>query len=135
MATNSFSNGRLSIAICDRCGLKHKYTALKADGARPGLRVCPRCYDLNHPIKTFKPKTDNFALRYPRPDSRLTVDYLAVREYVRPIELGRPTNKEDALLTPVASEEVITTTGIRQTTDLNDYIPPSVLDRFKKTKS
>lgn len=69
----AFAKGTRSKAICDRCGLKYKYSqlVLEIENSRPnGLKVCPSCLDEDHPqLKLGKTRiVDAQALRDPRPD-------------------------------------------------------------------
>ncbi len=59
------------IAICDRCHLKKYYDELRPDGDKPGLRVCPDCYDELDRWKLPARKTEDITLRYPRPEEPL----------------------------------------------------------------
>lgn len=43
------------------------------------MRVCAQCYQKNNPLKTFIPKDYPLALRYPRPDVLLTVNWTPMR--------------------------------------------------------
>lgn len=60
--------GRLSIAICARCGMKHPYMALMSDPNSPGLRVCKDDLDDFDPWRLPAIKPEAIALRFPRPD-------------------------------------------------------------------
>lgn len=120
MTSGGFGTGSLAIAICDRCGLKYPYMALRADVARPGLRVCKTCVDLNHPIKNFKPRADNFNLQYPRPDELLYVDYVIVKKERGPIQVSQ----SQAVLGDQG--EPIEATGYEEDSPLNQYLPPSI---------
>lgn len=60
--------GTVAIAICDRCHKKKYYSELQPDGNSPGLRVCRECSDVKDPYRYPARKTENIALRYPRPD-------------------------------------------------------------------
>lgn len=66
--------GTFAVAICDRCGTKHPYAALRADGNSPGLRVCEKCWDEKDPYKLPARQTENISLRYPRPEKNLATD-------------------------------------------------------------
>lgn len=68
-----FSDGRASIAICDRCNFKYKYQELVDDGNSRGLSVCPECRDPINPWKLPAIKPDAINLKYPRPDTPLVV--------------------------------------------------------------
>ena len=70
----SYASGKYALAVCDRCGQQYKYSQLKEEvenGRRNGLRVCPPCYDEDHPqLRLGKEKVvDPQALRDPRPDA------------------------------------------------------------------
>lgn len=67
----STSGSVVAIAICDRCKMKMPYTALRADGNSPGLRVCEQCCDQKDPYKLPARQTENITLKYPRPDTEL----------------------------------------------------------------
>jgi hypothetical protein len=66
-----FSDGRASIAICDRCCFKYNYIDLRDDGNIRGLFVCESCADPKDPWKLSPPKPDAITLKYPRPDTPL----------------------------------------------------------------
>lgn len=68
MASQRYATGRLSIAICDRCHFKFKYTDLMPDGDKPGLRVCKGCWDEKDPYRLPARQPEPFTLRFPRPD-------------------------------------------------------------------
>lgn len=57
-----------AIAICDRCRFKMEYHKLRPDGNTPGLRVCEKCWDEKDPYRLPARKTENFNLKYPRPE-------------------------------------------------------------------
>ena len=70
----SYASGKYALAVCDRCGQQYKYSQLREEvenGRRNGLRVCPPCYDEDHPqLRLGKEKVvDPQALRDPRPDA------------------------------------------------------------------
>jgi len=70
-----YASGKKSVAICDRCGLKYPYEALKEEitnKRRNGLRVCPSCFDKDHPqLQLGRAKvSDPQALRHPRPEEK-----------------------------------------------------------------
>ena len=69
----AYASGKFSKAQCDRCGFTYKLKELKyeiEDETRNGLRVCPECFDPDHPqfqvgrLNTSDPE----ALFNPRPD-------------------------------------------------------------------
>lgn len=68
-----FAAGKKSFALCDRCGQRFPYQQLKpeVENRKPnGLRVCPPCFDEDHPqLQLGRVKViDAQALRHPRPD-------------------------------------------------------------------
>lgn len=73
----SFAPGRLSIGICDRCKTKRAYQDLVPDGDRPGLRVCRPgvgdCRDQKDPWKKPPKQPEAVAVRFPRPDSDISI--------------------------------------------------------------
>jgi len=71
---SGFSTGRIAIAVCDRCNLKMSYQKLRADGDQPGLRVCKDCRDNKDPYKLPQRPMDTYLLRFPRPDTTITVN-------------------------------------------------------------
>jgi len=71
----SYANGSRSKAICDRCGLKYKYSQLNFEienGRRNGLRVCSSCLDDDHPqLRLGREKVvDPQALKFSRPEAK-----------------------------------------------------------------
>lgn len=72
---NTLGLSSVAIAICDRCRMKRSITKLVSDPNSPGLRVCEdTCVDDFDPWRLPARKTENIALRHPRPDEPLTVD-------------------------------------------------------------
>ena len=70
----SYASGKYALAVCDRCGQQYKYSQLREEvenGRRNGLRVCPPCYDEDHPQLRLGKEivVDPQALRDPRPDA------------------------------------------------------------------
>lgn len=68
-----FASGKKSFALCDRCGQRFPYDRIKPEieNRRPnGLRVCPPCFDKDHPqLQLGRVRVvDAQALRDPRPD-------------------------------------------------------------------
>jgi hypothetical protein len=68
-----FASGKKSFALCDRCGQRYPYKDIKPEieNRRPnGLRVCPQCFDRDHPqLQLGRVRViDAQALRHPRPD-------------------------------------------------------------------
>ena len=43
----AYASGKYSLAICDRCGFRYKYTKLRKEWT--GFRVCSECYEPKHP--------------------------------------------------------------------------------------
>jgi hypothetical protein len=74
--TSKWAAGKRAWAICDICGLRCRYLDLREPsimGHSTGLKVCPTCYDSDHP-QNFLPKfirVDAEALRGARPDTGL----------------------------------------------------------------
>ena len=50
------------------------YRMLRADGDQPGLRVCKDCRDQKDPYKLPARQLENYLLRFPRPDTVLTIN-------------------------------------------------------------
>ena len=69
----STKGSTVAIGICGRCQQKVPYSELRPDGNSPGLRVCgdAGCWDNKDPYRLPARKTENIALRYPRPDEDL----------------------------------------------------------------
>lgn len=72
--SRTFAKGKNALGICDTCGLTYKLSTLKPTMVRmrpTGLRVCPTCFDPDHPQNRqgLKPINDPQALRNPRPDT------------------------------------------------------------------
>ena len=70
---NAFASGKFAIAECDRCGFRYKLKELRAlviKTKHVNLRVCPTCWDPDHPQLQLGmyPVEDPQALRNPRPD-------------------------------------------------------------------
>ena len=70
---NRFSSGKFSIAECDRCGQRFKLKQLKFLTVKTKLyqlKVCPECYDPDHPQLQLGmyPVDDPQAVREPRRD-------------------------------------------------------------------
>lgn len=73
-----FGNGKISIAVCQRCFLQLPYQMLMPDGDVPGLLVCnpvyrKGCWDNKDPYKLPPRQPDPVALRHPRPDTPLNL--------------------------------------------------------------
>ncbi len=72
-----FASGDIAIAICDRCRRQFPYQELMPDGNSPGLRVCAEDRDNKDPWRLPPIQPDAFVMRFPRPDSPLTVNELS----------------------------------------------------------
>lgn len=71
--SGAYATGKRSIAICDRCGCREKYTLLRfqvINSVKSGLLVCRDCLDQDHPqLKLNRVRIDDpQALRNPRPE-------------------------------------------------------------------
>jgi hypothetical protein len=69
-----FASAKIAIAVCDRCGFQYKLKKLKSEVIRhkeTNLKVCPDCFDLDHPQNNLGDVRveDPQALRNPRPDT------------------------------------------------------------------
>ncbi len=53
---------RLSVAFCDRCAVKFPIDDLRADGDKPGLRVCRRCWDSIDPWRLPPPIPEDISI-------------------------------------------------------------------------
>ena len=84
---NRFATGKIALGICDRCGLTYYLKELRKEivkGKINNLRVCPSCFDPDHPQLHLGelPIDDPQALRDPRPDQ---ADYGDSRAQIVPI--------------------------------------------------
>lgn len=79
MATR-FASEKRAIALCDRCAFKYPLKKLRPYvvlGKVINQRVCPSCWEIDHPqnwvgiIGSRKAADDPQALRNPRPDTNL----------------------------------------------------------------
>ena len=62
----AYATGKHSLAICDRCGFRYKYTQLKKEWT--GFFVCPECYEPKEPqLEPVPQVADPEAIRNPRP--------------------------------------------------------------------
>lgn len=71
---NTFAVGKRAWGVCDRCGFRALLSKLKSEavaGRRLTNRVCPSCFDPDHPQnwQGRYPVYDPQALRDPRPDN------------------------------------------------------------------
>ena len=93
-----FASGKIALAICDRCGLTYDLHDLKEEvvkGNYINLKVCPSCFDPDHPQLHLGelPVDDPQALRDPRVDTgeaasrELTIPdgYATVEEYLESV--------------------------------------------------
>lgn len=64
------TKGTAAIAICYRCSMKMYYDDLMKD-PNTGAYYCKDCVDLYDPWRLPARKTENIALRHPRPDAPL----------------------------------------------------------------
>lgn len=62
-----YAGGRRAKAQCPRCGLVFPYKAMRPDGYKKNLWVCPTCYDPDHPQEHPVPTADAEALMHPQP--------------------------------------------------------------------
>ncbi len=72
----AFAVGKKAYGYCDRCGFRYPLHRLRSEtynGAKLSNRVCPKCFDADHPQNFLdRVKTDDaIALRDPRPDLSL----------------------------------------------------------------
>jgi len=76
MASTRWASGKYAWGMCDLCGVRCKYREMREPTVRgmgTGMRVCPSCYDPDHP-QNFLPEAvvvDAQALRDARPDTGL----------------------------------------------------------------
>ena len=66
----SLKSGYKTNAICDRCKLTYKWSALSPDPNSPGTRVCKDCRDIFNPYR-LAPRTDSIGLTWARPYPQL----------------------------------------------------------------
>ena len=96
---DTHGNTVLSIAICGRCSMKRAYVQLSSDPNYPGLMVCDEgCKDQFDPDRLTARQTERITLRWPRPDTPLTVvdDALITNPYntsiISPEQANVPVN-------------------------------------------
>lgn len=70
-----YASGKKALGICDRCGFTYKLDELQyevEDQHLNGLRVCPPCYDMDHPQLQLGEIIidDPQSLYDPRPDNQ-----------------------------------------------------------------
>lgn len=71
-----YTTGKHAIADCDRCGFRFKLHVLKelvVRDANTNIRVCPECFEEDHPqnLQGKYPVYDPQAVENPRPDLSL----------------------------------------------------------------
>jgi len=69
-----YATGRKAIAECDRCGMRFRLKKLKTEIIKTkkyNLKVCPECWDPDHPqlLLGMQPIVEAIALREPRVDT------------------------------------------------------------------
>lgn len=72
----NFVNGKTVPGICDRCGERWLLSELSwevVNQQRTGMRVCPDCFDIDHPqyLLGKTPIYDPQTVKDPRPDTGL----------------------------------------------------------------
>lgn len=70
MGNPRYASGRLSNAICDRCGLRFPYLSLRTE-PETKEQVCAGCLDQRYPYWAFARPADAQSLRKPRPEEPL----------------------------------------------------------------
>jgi hypothetical protein len=86
---NKFSSGKYAIAQCDRCSFRFKLSKLRTlviKTKNVNIRVCPECFEVDHPqlkLGIF-PVNDPQAVRNPRTDT----SYPESRSYIEPLYVG-----------------------------------------------
>jgi hypothetical protein len=86
---NKFSSGKYAIAQCDRCSFRFKLSKLRTlviKTKNVNIRVCPECFEADHPqlkLGMF-PVNDPQAVRNPRTDT----SYPESRSYIEPLYVG-----------------------------------------------
>jgi hypothetical protein len=86
---NKFSSGKYAIAQCDRCGFRFKLSKLRTlviKVKEVNIRVCPECWEEDHPQLQLgmHPVNDPQAVRNPRTDTT----YPQSRGYIEPLYVG-----------------------------------------------
>lgn len=71
-----FARGSKAFGFCDRCGFRTPLARLKEEftrGVSSNNRVCPACWDADHPqnFQGMQVVVDAQALKDPRPDTSL----------------------------------------------------------------
>ena len=74
--SNRFASGKKAIGYCERCNFRFPLTELRPESVRGKIqynRICPTCFDKDHPqnFLGMYPVTDAQALRRPAPDPSL----------------------------------------------------------------
>ena len=83
------AKGSYAIAVCDRCGEKVYYDDLIPDGNSPGLMIAQGhkgCLDVKDPWRLPPRKTENIALRHPRPDTDIARPPVLIDEFGNPVD-------------------------------------------------
>ncbi len=99
---------KVAIAICARCGLKHRYDELRQDPNFPGLYVCDDDYDQFDPYRLPARKTELINLDHPRPDIGINTYGPSPILAADPIIVVLPTSNDDLT---TEGGDVITTEG------------------------
>lgn len=72
---SEFARGTYAWGECQRCGFRVRYLSMVEDGHIPGLRVCPTCYEPEHPQENPPPiGPDRVALERPAPEVSIPDD-------------------------------------------------------------
>lgn len=74
--SKAFASERNAFGFCDRCGFRYPLVDLREEiknDVRVGNRVCPECYDPDHPQNHLHKvdASDPQGLRDPKPDQSL----------------------------------------------------------------
>jgi hypothetical protein len=74
--SGDFASGKRAHGFCDRCGFRSKLKLLRnlvINETVTGLKVCPTCWEPDHPQLKFRKidPRDPQALREPRPDTSI----------------------------------------------------------------
>ena len=71
---NTRGRSSLAIGICGRCNRKFPLDDLRPDPNIPALMVCDKDRDQFDPYRLPARRTENIALRFPRPDVSIALD-------------------------------------------------------------
>jgi hypothetical protein len=85
MSRNKYARGKKALGICDRCGLTYRYLQLKTevvDDIIVNNRVCPECFDPDHPQNRAGKidYSDAISLRQPRTDTTTGSEFIDRRQ-------------------------------------------------------